>query len=82
MGSKIDLVLEEVSKIRISQARTEEHLKSLNGNIQRHETLIEANRKNITKARIGMAKLIGLGGVGGVGAALIILLITKTFGLG
>ena len=62
---KMDSIAEGVNEIHVKIARIEEHLKGINGGIQRHESQIGILYEKQEKTSLRMAKYIGAGGFGG-----------------
>ena len=58
--SKLEDMQKDIVKIKISSARSEEHLKNLNGTVKRHETDIVDIQKLQTKVQLGIGKLLGI----------------------
>jgi len=73
--SKLDKLTNDITTIKISVARTEEHLKTINGTIERHEEESESMGK-----RVGLVEQKIWLAIGGVGV-LAIIGYTKTIGL-
>ena len=59
IGQKQDKMLEEIVQLRVSSAAIEEHLKTLNGAVSRHETNIRENREGIASLTKKLAYYAG-----------------------
>jgi len=78
--AKLDSIQADITELKVATAKTEEHLKNLNGSVQRHEGNIKDLYGKTNANSISTAKLYG--GVALVGGAsgLFIFLLTKLFG--
>lgn len=56
--TKTDQILDKVTQIRVKVGRIEEHLKAINGTIERHEEDINGIKKIAYKTAGGLAFLL------------------------
>ena len=75
INEKVSHLCEDSTEIKIDIATIKEHLKTLNGNVQRHENSINILTEKQEKTSIRMAKYFGAGAAGGLIPFLISLLI-------
>lgn len=59
IASKQDVMLEQVTNLRVDVAKIEEHLKKLNGTVARHELAITANENRSIATDKKLAYYIG-----------------------
>ena len=77
--AKIDKLIESHSDVRVKVAGIESHLKSINGSINRHETILNIHEEKINNNKMDIIKGMSYGGGAGGLVYLIIFIINKNF---